>query len=136
MKLKFIVALTVYLLLAAPALAAAEYSLFVNGSPVYTDVAPEIQGRDVLLPLRAVAEALGAEVFYDEINQKVYINRYDLVVEIPIGKHTGLKNGHTILLAAPPKIINDRTFITREALNNALDVKTIFNSYSDCVYVE
>ncbi|MDD4170185.1 MAG: copper amine oxidase N-terminal domain-containing protein [Desulfotomaculaceae bacterium] len=136
MKLNFLLALAVYFVFAAPALAAADYSLFVNGAPVYSDVSPEVAGRNVLLPLRAVAEALGAEVFYDEIYQTVYINQYDLVVEIPIGKHTGLKSGHTILLAAPPKIINDRTFIDRETLKNALGVKTIFNTHSNCIYVE
>lgn len=136
LKLKLFVALAVCFVLAAPALAAADYSLFVNGAPVYSDVSPEVVGREVLLPLRAVAEALGAVVSYDEIGQTVYVNKYDLSVEIPIGKHTGMKNGHTILLAAPPKIINSRTLITREALRNALGVKTTFNVHMNCIFVE
>ncbi|MDD3653351.1 MAG: copper amine oxidase N-terminal domain-containing protein [Desulfotomaculaceae bacterium] len=137
MKLRLLVVLAVYLVLTAPAPAvAADISLYVNGAPVYSDVSPEVEGRDVLLPLRAVAEALGAVVFYDEITQTVYVNKNDLAVEIPIGKHTGVKNGHAILLKAPPKIINGRTLITREALRNALGVKAIFNVHMNCILVE
>lgn len=46
----------------------------VNGRTVYMDVAPFIIGARTLVPLRFIAQALGASVNYSQSNQTVYIN--------------------------------------------------------------
>lgn len=45
----------------------------VNGQTVYMDVAPFLVGARTLVPLRFVAQALGATVQWDEANYTVYI---------------------------------------------------------------
>jgi len=45
----------------------------VNSEPVQMDVAPEIKDGRTMLPARWVAEALGAEVDWDEANQQATI---------------------------------------------------------------
>ena len=45
----------------------------VNQAPVQMDVAPEIKDGRTMLPARWVAEALGAEVDWDEANQQATI---------------------------------------------------------------
>lgn len=55
--------------------ASAPIKLLINGNYVQCDVPPQnINGR-VLVPARFVAEALGATVTWDNINQTVVINR-------------------------------------------------------------
>ncbi len=51
--------------------------IIVNGIPIETDVAPEIISGRTMVPVRAVAEALGALVTWDEKEQKVYIESQD-----------------------------------------------------------
>ncbi|HUY41623.1 MAG TPA: copper amine oxidase N-terminal domain-containing protein [Candidatus Dormibacteraeota bacterium] len=46
----------------------------VNGSTVYMDVAPFIIGARTLVPLRFIAQSLGAAVNWSQSNQTVYIN--------------------------------------------------------------
>ncbi|MGZ3496082.1 MAG: copper amine oxidase N-terminal domain-containing protein [Vulcanimicrobiaceae bacterium] len=46
----------------------------VNGQPSYLDQAPFLVGARTLVPLRFVAQALGAQVNYDNGAQTVYIN--------------------------------------------------------------
>lgn len=48
--------------------------LVVNGREVQSDVPPQIIGGRTMVPLRAVAEALGADVKWDDAKQAVYVS--------------------------------------------------------------
>lgn len=54
--------------------AANSIQLSVNGKIVVPDVAPEIKDGRTMVPIRWVAEALGAEVTWDQAKQKVSID--------------------------------------------------------------
>jgi|GEM_PF-4566901 len=137
MKRKFSIVVIVCLVFTSPALTmAADFSLNVNGVPLYSDVRPVVEGRNVLLPLRAVAEALGAEVIYDEFQRTVTISKPALEARISPGKYGGIKNGSLVLFVTPPKIINDRIFVTREELTKILDVKTFLRVPEYSITVE
>jgi len=112
------------LLLAAPALAmASDYSLVVNGTLIYPDVPLAVEGVKVLVPLRAVAEATGATVQYVDNERELIISRPGLEVTLWLDNYAGFKNGSPIVLTVPPKLIKDRTFVTRDQLVQILDVK-------------
>jgi len=57
------------------------------------DVAPIIYEERTLLPIRYVAEALGAEVSWNESEQKVTITFKDIVIELWISKNNAKVNG-------------------------------------------
>lgn len=137
MNIKIVLVLTLCLLLTAPGFSrAAGFSLIVNKFLINPDVAPVVEGRNVLVPLRAVAEAVGAEVFYEENQRAVIVKKQGLDVRVWVGKHTGVKNGSEIFLVDPPKIINDRTFVSREELSKILNVKTFLSVRLSSVVVE
>lgn len=48
----------------------------VNGKSLLLDVPPEIKGERTFVPLRFVAEALGAKVSWDEVTQTAGVIRY------------------------------------------------------------
>lgn len=60
--------------------------LFVNGQEVTCDVTPQIIGGRTMVPVRWVAEALGAEVNWDEQNNAVNINKLHFVCSNPEAK--------------------------------------------------
>ncbi|WP_051188317.1 copper amine oxidase N-terminal domain-containing protein [Brevibacillus thermoruber] len=50
-------------------------TLIVNGNKVETDVAPQIINGRVMVPVRAVSEAMGAEVAWDSEQKSVIVRR-------------------------------------------------------------
>lgn len=77
MKKFFVLAVVLILALAMTTVAIAEnpVKLLVNGQEVKSDANPVLQSGRVLVPVRAVAEALGFEVTWDEANNAVIIKR-------------------------------------------------------------
>jgi N-acetylmuramoyl-L-alanine amidase len=115
---------------------ASDYSLVVNGKLIYTDIPPVVEGPKVLVPLRAVAEAAGASVQYVELNREMIINKPGLEVRLWIDNYSCLKNGSRIVLTSPPKLINERTFITREEVNQIMGVEIYLNVIDNSIVVE
>ncbi len=83
----------------------------VNGDTFQNDVAPQIVNNRTVLPIRVVAEALGADVDWDAERQKVTITKGDTVIELFIGKYAALVNGEPVQLNAAPFIDVSRTYL-------------------------
>ncbi|MGE5704193.1 MAG: copper amine oxidase N-terminal domain-containing protein [Clostridia bacterium] len=66
-------ALLCLMVFATSVLADNTIQLWVNHSQVKSDVEPQIVDGRVMVPLRAVAEALGAKVEWDEKNRSISI---------------------------------------------------------------
>ncbi len=64
--------------LAGTALAGSPIKLLVNGKEIIPDVAPQIINERTMVPIRWVAEALNADVRWDENSKKVLINTAEL----------------------------------------------------------
>lgn len=75
MKKRFIIITTLCLFLLTTGLvyAAGLVRIFVNGQEIYSDVPPQIINGRTMVPIRFVAEALGANVQWDERTQTVSI---------------------------------------------------------------
>ncbi|SHG42384.1 Fibronectin type III domain-containing protein [Thermosyntropha lipolytica DSM 11003] len=66
---------------------------YVDDLPAALDTAPVIQNRRTLLPIRYVAEPLGAEVGWSPDEQKVTIQMGDKKLELWINQNTARVNG-------------------------------------------
>jgi hypothetical protein len=91
-------------------------TMYVNDSAVELDVAPVIKEGRTLLPIRWIAEPLGASVDWNSIEKKVTITLKDTTIELWIGKSTAKVNGvNTPIDSTNPKvvpeIINNRTML-------------------------
>lgn len=73
---------------------------FVNDEMKIMDVVPMIYEGRTLLPIRYVAEALGATVGWDAKEQKVTITFKGITIELWIGKNTAKVNGEYKLIDA------------------------------------
>ncbi|HOC53358.1 MAG TPA: copper amine oxidase N-terminal domain-containing protein, partial [Caldisericia bacterium] len=71
---------------------------YLNDKMKTMDVAPIILEGRTLLPIRYVAEALGATVEWEAIEQKVTIRFKDTVIELWIGKNLATVNGEYKLI--------------------------------------
>lgn len=67
------VSLVIALLVSVSLASSQNIKLFVNGKEIVTDVPPRIVDGRTLVPVRVVAEELGAKVEWDELNNKVSV---------------------------------------------------------------
>lgn len=67
--------------------------MYVNKTPIEMDVAPVIIEDRTLLPIRWIAEPLGAFVGWDANERKVTVELKDIFIEMWIGKSIAFVNG-------------------------------------------
>ncbi len=110
--------------------------LNIFGKIVKNDVAPTIgEGNRTMLPIRAIANALGAEVYWDADNQKVTIVKDGKVIEVFIGKDYALVDGERIELDAKAYIENSRTYLQVRFVTEALDAEVIWDPVTRTVTI-
>jgi PKD repeat protein len=79
---------------------------YVNDVEKEMDAAPIIKESRTLLPIRYVAEALGAVVQWDAVERKVTITFKETTIELWIDKNTALVNGEYKLIdSTNPKVV-------------------------------
>jgi len=111
----------------------------LNGNRLALDVLPTIINDRTMVPLRAISEATGANVYWLDKQRIVVIVKNDTKMLLQIGKSEMYKAdsrpslgangffaalrdglGETILLDVPPTIVQDRTMLPLRALCEAL----------------
>lgn len=93
--------------------------VFVNEQSLVFDVPPVIINDRTLVPLRAIFEALGADVLWDGETETVTATKGDVEVKLVIGGQA-LLNGQAVELDVPARIINDRTMVPLRFVSESL----------------
>lgn len=96
-----------------------EIKILLNGRQIASDTAPVIKNDRTLVPLRAVLEAMGAEVSWNEIEQDITVLLNGRRMELHIGVNEMLADNETIMLDTAPEIINNRTMVPIRAIAEA-----------------
>ena len=86
-----------------------EYML--NGETKTMDVAPIIRNSRTMLPVRYVAEALGASIDWDGATSTATLKTADTEIKITVGAATATVNGQSVTLDSPAFIENSRTYM-------------------------
>ncbi len=102
--------------------------VFVNGEEIMFDVPPKIENGRTLVPMRAIFEALGAEVLWDDTTKTVTAKKGDNTVVLTIGENILYKNSSAVVLDTPAKIENSRTIVPVRAVSEGL---SCFVSWDD-----
>lgn len=86
--------------------------LTLDGVEERMDVAPDVQNNRTMLPIRAIAEAAGADVDYDAATQTMIITSpYGDEIRCPIGQSSMSLNTQLCALDAPAYARNGRTYL-------------------------
>lgn len=83
--------------------------VFLDGQALSFEVPPIIENDRTLVPLRAIFEALGATVDWDNATRTVTSRKGSTTVVLAIGSLTPTVNGQVRQLDVPAKIVADRT---------------------------
>ncbi len=93
--------------------------IYVDGKMIETDSEPYIKNNRTMVPLRAIFEALGAEVSWDEASKDATAIKGDIEIIIDVGAPVLYKNGEIIALDAGTEIKNDRVMVPVRAISEA-----------------
>lgn len=99
------------------------------------DVSPTMENNRVFVPMRAIFEALGATVDWDNDTQTVTAKKDSTEISLKIGSSILCKNGEEIALDVPAKIVNNRTLVPIRAVCEGLGAQVEWNETVKAVYI-
>ncbi|WP_010243509.1 stalk domain-containing protein [Acetivibrio cellulolyticus] len=85
--------------------------VLVDGKSVNFDVEPMIINGRVIVPLRAIFEALGADVEWDDKTKTVIATQEAKVISLKVGSTTAYINNESMELDVPAVVYNGRTLV-------------------------
>ena len=112
-----------------------ETLMLIDGEYVVNDVAPIIRGERTVLPIRVIAEALGASVSWNEAEQTVTIVKGEMTIVIYIGQAFALVNGEPVALDQPAFIENGRTYLPLRFIMENLGAEVTWDALTQKVTI-
>ncbi|MCL2200526.1 MAG: stalk domain-containing protein [Oscillospiraceae bacterium] len=100
----------------------------LDGTRIIFDVPPQVVDGRTLVPLRAIFEALGAEVNWNEATQTVTATKGDTTVVLPIGSTSPTVSGQTVTIDVPASVLNGRTLVPLRFVAESFGVSVDWNS--------
>ena len=117
--------------LGASAYAAADVKINVGGEEFVCEPGAVIRNDRVLVPMRAIFEKLGAQVYWDEETEVISVIKNDFIMllqkdnpEMFIHSDNEEKE---IELSAPPIIVDDRAMVPIRAVSEAFGIEVGWN---------
>lgn len=111
------------------------YKVFVDGKLIdfskYDNVLPaSIEGR-TMIPVRALAESLGATVDWDAAKRLITIILGDKVIQLTLDSNAAVLDGGKVTLEVPAQSIGGRTMIPLRFVGEAFGKKVGWHPYNN-----
>lgn len=84
-------------------------SLQINGSEISAEVPPTIMEGRTMVPVRAIFEAVGANIDFNAETKTITAKKGDTTVNMTVGAKIATVNSKEVQLDAPAVIVNGRT---------------------------
>lgn len=114
--------------------------IFVKKRIIPSDQAPIIKNSRVLVPLRVIAEQLGADVSYDSGEKRVNINKDEISMTLVIGDDTiwysDKEKSGPVAIDVPAMIKNGRTMVPLRAVAELFDMNVKWDERKRAVYID
>ena len=93
---------------------------YLNNEQLNFDILPITENDRTLVPMRAIFEALGAEVEWENETQTATATKDGITVSVTIDSNRMQKNGEEIKLDVPARLVGDsRTLVPLRAISEA-----------------
>ncbi len=108
---------------------------FANNKVSALEAAPVVENGRTLVPVRAVAEALGAEVGWEQETGAVTLSRNGRSVVMTVGSVDYTVNGEAKTMETAPAVVNGRTLVPLRAASEALGKVVYWNDDKQIVSI-
>lgn len=119
----------------AAAFAADGITVTLDGKAIDFDVQPQIIDERTMVPLRAIFEALGAEVGWEQETETVTAVKGDTTIVMTIGSDVFYVNQKPVELDVAPVIIDERTLVPVRAIAESFGLKVDWNGDAQTVII-
>ena len=110
-------------------------SITVDGQRLASDVAPVTTLSGAYLPLRAVADAAGAQTSFDTADGQIVVRRGTDVLVMRAGTTAARMNGRSVQLAHAPFTVHGRTMVASATIASTLGSTVRYDAKHDRVVV-
>jgi len=107
----------------------------VNDKPITFDVKPTIINDRTMVPLRAIFEALGAQVTWDGDTNTIYSSKANSIIILQINNKMAFVNSTGVTLDVAPQIIEDRTLVPVRFIAEALGADVQWDGEKNMVII-
>ncbi|MEI7028178.1 CotH kinase family protein [Paenibacillus sp. y28] len=116
--------------------AAQGISVVLDGQRVvFDDQQPVNQNGSILAPVKAIFEALGATVTWDDATRTVTAVKADTTIVLTIGSETAYVNNEPVILEAPASIIGGRTLVPVRFISEGLHMNVGWDQAASAVTI-
>ena len=112
-----------------------DISVKINGQQIAFDVPPQLINSRTMVPLRAIFEALGANVQWYQEQQSVSSVRGNTVISLNINDTTMYVNGEAKTLDTPACLVNGRTLVPVRAISEAFGATVNWDGTTNTVTI-
>lgn len=109
--------------------------IVLDGTELEFDVPPTMINNRIMVPMRVIFEALGAEIKWDEKTKTVTATKDDLIVKTTIGQTKIYVNGVAKEMDVAPVIVNNRTLVPVRFVSEALGCYVEWSEKGKTVYI-
>lgn len=115
---------------AAPAVAPnGQLQVVIGGSPIhFSDGQPYVEGNDVFVPIRELANHLGAQVGWDANSKTATLSKDEDKIEVVVGSSNAVINGKTVAIGTAAVDKDSRIFLPIKFLADGLGAKYSYDA--------
>ncbi len=117
------------------AMANDDIKVVLDGEELSFDVPPQIINDRTMVPLRAIFEALGASVDWDQDTQTVTSTKNDVTIKLTIDSSIMYVNDSIVTLDSPACIVDERTLVPVRAISEAYNTTVDWNGDNKTVTI-
>lgn len=110
--------------------------VFVDSTQLEFDAQPFISSGRVLVPFRAIIEALGSRVEWDGTTRTVTASKGDKIIIIQIGSKIASVDGNNIAIDVPATIIEGRSFVPLRFISESLGAEVKWDGSTKTVNIK
>ncbi|MHC0619274.1 alkaline phosphatase family protein [Paenibacillus sp. GCM10027628] len=115
--------------------ASAPTQVFMNGNKLNSEVSAQNVSGTTFVPLRAIAEALGFQVTWENEQRKITLDKADKMIQLTIGNPVVQVNGSQFTLETAPYIESGSSMLPVRFLVEQLGLQIDWDQATSSVYV-
>ena len=113
-----------------------QISVYLNGDIIEFDVLPTTENNRTLVPVRAIFEAMGMNVAWDNSTSTVTATGNGNSITMKINQTTAKVNGKLFSMDVPARMIGERTLVPVRFIAESLGADVDWNEEDKIVYIK